>query len=153
MAGSCLLGTRWPAQAWALFAGICFLLSGRQVTWVIFRFKPSYRTTGEICHLAETPRWTALTWAELQADSQRTALSPVWSSRAPPVQSCAGAQPPAGLWASNFKFLGQLTLPADPEVSHSCAADHNSIPTPRPPRSPTHHLFSCVYFLKECESQ
>ncbi|EPY82772.1 hypothetical protein CB1_000628005 [Camelus ferus] len=36
--------------------GVSTMRNGRQVTQVIFRFKPSYRTTGEICHLAETPR-------------------------------------------------------------------------------------------------
>lgn len=72
--GAACWAREWPAQAWALFAGICSLLSGRQVTWVIFRFKPSYRTTGEIYHLAETPRQTAVTWAELQVGAQRAKL-------------------------------------------------------------------------------
>lgn len=49
-------GREMASLGMGTFAGICSLLSGRQVTQVIFRFKPSYRTTGEICHLAETPR-------------------------------------------------------------------------------------------------
>lgn len=91
--GAACWAREWPAQAWALFAGICSLRSGRQVTRVIFRFKPSCRSTGGICHLAQARRRAA----ELEVHAQRTKPFLVWSSRAPPARPPAGAWPPAGL--------------------------------------------------------
>ncbi|KFO25454.1 hypothetical protein H920_13215 [Fukomys damarensis] len=82
-----------------------------QVTQVIFRFKPSYRTTGEIHHLAATAQCTAFTW---QVEPRKALVSglkePLLTA---PLRSSAASRPVSAEFAGH----SPAELFPDPEGS------------------------------------